>query len=128
HRGFGAVVEHDLLGGAQAEIIFEEEPVGLDVYRKAIEMIEPADIDAARRKPLRLVLQRGFQFRRWLIPLGLIIEFDNMPVGVTAAERRPLPHIAVNPADVEARTLERSNPAPQRLRAARAQRHVLHAW
>jgi hypothetical protein len=42
-----------LLGGTQAEVDFEKQPVGLDVDGKAIEVIKPADIDAARRKPLR---------------------------------------------------------------------------
>ncbi len=122
HRSFGAVVEYDLFGSAEAQIIFEEEAVGLDIDREAIEVIEPADVDAARGKPLRLVLQRGLQFRRWLIPLGLVIELDDMAIGVATAERRPLPHVAVNPADVEAGALQRRNAALQRLRAARAAR------
>ena len=111
----------------QAQIVFEEEPVGLDVDGEAIEVIEPADIDAARRKPLRLVLQRRLEFGRRLIPFGLVIELDDVAVGIAAAERRPLPHVAVNPADVEAGALQRGDAALQRLRAAGAQRHVLHA-
>ena len=89
-------------------------------------MVEPADIDAACRKPLRLVLQRRLQFGRRLVPFGLVIEFDDVAVGIAAAKRRPLPHVAVDPADVEAGTLQRGDAALQRLRAAGAQRHVLH--
>ncbi len=57
HRAFGAVIEHDLLGGAEAEIILEEQPVGLDVDRKRVPVVETAHIAAARRKTLRLVFQ-----------------------------------------------------------------------
>ena len=90
-------------------------------------MVEPAHIDAARRKALRLVLQRRLQLRRRLIPFGLVIELDDMAVGIAAAEGRPLPHVAVDPADLELRALQRGDAALQRLRAARAQGHVLHA-
>src|SRR6516165_3821594 len=58
HRSFRTVVEHDLLGGAAAEIVLEEQTVGLDVDGEAIEMVEPTHIDAAGGKALRLVLQR----------------------------------------------------------------------
>ncbi|MHC2841928.1 hypothetical protein ACVINU_004862 [Bradyrhizobium diazoefficiens] len=78
-------------------------------------------------KTLRLVLERRLQLRRRLIPFGLVIELDDVAVGVAAAEGRPLPHVAVDPADVEPGALERGDAALQRLLAARAQRHVLHA-
>ena len=90
-------------------------------------MIEAADVDAARRKALRLVFQRGLEFRRRLIPFGLVIELDDVTVRIAAAERRPMPHIAVGPADLEFGTLQRGDAALQRLRAARPQRHVPHA-
>ena len=59
HRGFGAVVQHDLLGQPAAEIFLEENAVGLDVDREAIEMIEAAHIDAARRKALAWFFRAG---------------------------------------------------------------------
>ncbi len=90
-------------------------------------MIEAANIDAARRKALRLILQRGFLVGRRLVPFGLVIELDDVAVGIAAAERRALPHVAIGPADLEARSLQRGDAAFQRLRAARPQRHVLHA-
>ena len=121
HRRFRAVVEDDLLGGAQAEIILEEQAVRLDVDGEAIEVVEPAHVDAARGKALRLVLQRRLQLRRRLVPFGLVIELDDVAVGVAATERRPLPHVAVDPADIEAGTFQRRDAALQRLRAARAQ-------
>lgn len=71
-------------------------------------MIEAADIDAARRKALRLIFQRGFEFGRRLVPFGLVIEFDDVAVRIAAAERRTVAEIAIGPADV--------NPDP--LRAA----------
>src|SRR5579859_6143030 len=40
HRSFGTVVEHDLLRQPASQIFFEENPVGLDVDRQAIEVIE----------------------------------------------------------------------------------------
>ena len=63
-RGFAAVVEHDLLGQPEAEIVLEEFAVGLDVDRKPVPMVEAAHIAAARRKALRLVLQRRLLVRR----------------------------------------------------------------
>ena len=42
-----------------------------------------------------------------------------MAIGIAAAKCRPLPHVAVDPADVEAGTLQRGDAALQRLRAAR---------
>ncbi|MGX1292226.1 hypothetical protein AB7M75_002134 [Bradyrhizobium ottawaense] len=127
HRRFPPVVEHDLLGEPAAEVILEELAVGLDVHGETVEMIEAADIDAARGEALRLVLQRRLQLGRCLIPFGLVIELDDVAVGVAAAEGRPLPHVAVDPADIEAGALQRGDAALQRLLAARAQRHVLHA-
>jgi hypothetical protein len=106
---------------------FFEDAVGLDVDREAIQVIEPADIDAARRKALRLIFQRGFLVRRRLVPFGLVIEFDDVTVGIPAAERRPLPHVAIDPADLEAGAFQGGDAALQRLRAAGAQRHVFHA-
>ncbi len=90
-------------------------------------MVEAADIDAARRKALRLVFQRGLEFGRRLVPFGLVIELDDMAVGIAAAKRRPLPHVAIGPADLEFGALQRRDAPLQRLRAARPQRHVLHA-
>ena len=89
-------------------------------------MIEPADIDAARRKALRLIFQRGLEFGRRLVPFGLVIEFDDMAVGIAAAKRRTVPEIAIGPADLESGSLQRGDAPLQRLRASRPQRHVLH--
>ena len=90
-------------------------------------MIDPPDIDAAGGKALRLVLQCWFELRRRLVPFGHVVELDDVAVGIPAAERRPLPHVAVDPADRELRTLQRGDAPFQRLRAAGAQRHMLHA-
>jgi polar amino acid transport system substrate-binding protein len=57
HARLGAVVEHDLLGGARAEIFLEEQAVRLHISRQSVEMVEPAHIDAAGGKALRLILQ-----------------------------------------------------------------------
>jgi hypothetical protein len=107
-------------------MLLEEDAVRSDIDREAVEVIEAADIDAARRKTLRLVFQRGLQLWWRLIPFGLVIELDDMAVGIPAAKRRPLPHIAIGLADVETRSLQCSDLPLQRLRAVGAQRHVLH--
>lgn len=127
HRGFTAVVEDDLLGEAAAEVILEELAVRFDVDGEAVEVIETADIDPARRKALRPGSSARVSAWRRLIPFGLVIELDDVAVGIAAAEGRPLSHVAVDPADVEAGALQRGDPALQRLLAARAQCHVLHA-
>ena len=69
----------------------------------------------------------GFSSGGASIPFGLVVELDDVAVGIAAAEGRPVPDVAVDPADVEARSLQRGDAALQRLRAAGAQRHVLHA-
>ena len=115
HGGFAAVVEHDLLGKTEAEVLFEENPVGLDVGGQAVQMVQPPDIDAAGGISLRLILQRRTKFGRRLIPLGLVIQFDLMAVRILAEERRAVPEVAVGPADIEARSLSarrRGVPAP----------------
>ena len=89
-------------------------------------MIEAADIDAARRKALRLIFQRGFEFGRRLVPFGLVIEFDDVAVRIAAAERRTVAEIAIGPADVKSGSLKGGDAPLQRLRAPRPQRHVLH--
>ena len=97
--------EHDLLGKTEAEIILEENPVGFDVDREAVQMIEPAHIDAARGISLGLILQRRLQFRTAPVPLGFVIELDLVAVRILADECGTVPEIAIGPADVDSRSL-----------------------
>src|SRR5450631_2277923 len=90
-------------------------------------MVDAPHIAAARRIALRLVLQRGLELGRRLVPLGLVIELDLVPVRVLAHEALAVAEIAVGPADVEAGTLQRGGASFQRLRRAGAERHVAEA-
>ena len=92
HAGFVAEIEQDLFGQAEAEPLLEEFAIGLDVNREAVEMIEPPHVDAARETLLGLILQRGLQVVRRLIPVGVVIEFDHVPVGITEAIGGPWPN------------------------------------
>jgi hypothetical protein len=58
HARFRAVIQHDVLGQAKAQIALEELSIGLHVDRDAIEVVEPAHIDPPRWEALRLVLER----------------------------------------------------------------------
>src|SRR5262245_42860444 len=115
HAGFAAIVEHDLLGQLEAEIVLEEFAVGLDVNRKPVEMVNPANIDAARGKTLRLVLERGPEFRRSLVPLGFVIDLEIVAVRILEHERLAMAEIAIAPADVETGAFQRGSATLQRL-------------
>jgi hypothetical protein len=121
HAGFAAIVEHDLLGELEAEIVLKEFAVGLDVDRKSVEMVDPAYVDAACGKTLRLVLESGLEFGRRLVPFGFVVDLEFMAIGVGEYECLAVTKIAVAPADVEAGTLQRSGTPFQRLRRARAE-------
>ncbi len=100
HGGFGAVVENDLLGQAAAEIILKENAIGPDVDRQAVEVVEPAHVDAARRIALGLVLQRRRIFRRRNIALRFIVELDDVAVGIMTAKGGPIAELVVDPANL----------------------------
>src|SRR3954471_23160081 len=48
HRGFTAVVQNDLLGETAAEIVLEKLAVGFDVDGQPVEMVQTANVGAAR--------------------------------------------------------------------------------
>ena len=127
HAGLGAVIEDDLLGEPASEIGLEEDAVRADVCGETVEMVEPADIDAACRETLRLVLQGRLELGRRSVPLRLVIELDQVPVRVAAEEGGAMAEIAVRPADIVAGSFQRRDPALERLLAACPERHVAHA-
>ena len=90
-------------------------------------MIESPHVDAARGESHGLIFQRGPQFGRRFVPLGLIINLDLVAVGIVEGERRAVAEIAVGPTDIVARAFQRGDAALERLRAPRAKRHVGHA-
>jgi hypothetical protein len=57
HRGFTAVVQNDLLGETAAEIVLEKLAVGFDVDGQPVEMVQTANVGAARGK----IAGPGFQ-------------------------------------------------------------------
>ena len=122
-----AVVEHDLLGQAEAEIVLEELAVGLDVGGEPIEMVDAPHVAAARRIALRLVLQGGLLVGRRVVPFGLVIKLDDVAVGILADEGLAVAEIAIGPADVEAGAFQRRRAPLQRLRRARAEGDMRHA-
>ncbi len=60
HAGLRAIVEYDLFGQHEAEIVLKKLAIGFDVGSQAIEMVDPTHINATRRKLLGLVFERGF--------------------------------------------------------------------
>ena len=100
---FGAVIENDLLAKAEAEILLEELAIGFEVYGKAIPMVEAADVGAAGRELLRLILQLWTQFGRSLIPLRFLVQLDLVAVGILAHESRSVREVAIAPSDIKSR-------------------------
>ena len=113
-RGDRAVVEHDLLGDPPAEHVTDEVPAGRYLPGQVIDVVQPADADAAPRVGLGLVLQGGLQLVGRRVPLGLPVQLQLVPVRVAEQVRGPDPRIAVLPADAEPRRLDRRHPALER--------------
>ena len=112
----GAVVEHDLLGQPQAEILLEEDAVLGGIDGEEVDVVEVADADAAPRVALRLVLERRAKLGRRLVALGLVEELEAMAVGIEEAVGGTVTEIAVEPLALDAGRLECGDPA---LRAPR---------
>ena len=123
----GAVVEHDLLGQPEAEVVLAEHARLAGVDREEVDVIEVADADAAPRVAARLVLERGPQLRRSRVVLGLVEELDAVAVGVEEAVGAAMAEVAVDPVAGDASGIERCDPAGERLRAVRAIREVTDA-
>src|ERR1700683_1166639 len=119
-----AGLEQDLLGHAHAELLHIEAPRARDIDGEEVEMIEPAHGNTARGISLRLVLERGLELRRRRIPLGLVVKLDHVAVGIAASIGRAVADIAVDPADMMRRILQRGDAPLKRLGAARSERGV----
>ena len=109
--GLAAVVHDDALGETEAEIILEEFAAARDIGGKPVPVIDAPHVAAARRETLRLVLQRRFLVRRRVIPFGVVIELDDVAVGILADKGLALAEIAIVPADVETGALQRHGAA-----------------
>src|SRR5690349_17543689 len=55
HGGLDAAVEHDLLGEAKAQVVFEKFAIGLDIHGQAVPVIQAAYVATARRESLGLI-------------------------------------------------------------------------
>src|SRR5207344_1728206 len=62
HADLGAIVEHNLLGQHEAEIVLEKFSVGFDVDSKPVEVIDASHVYPARRVALRLILEGRLEF------------------------------------------------------------------
>ena len=120
----GAVVEDDALVVAVAEHVRRERAARRHVGGEQVDVVEPLDGGPAPGVALRLVAQDGLEVGRWRIPLGLVVELEDVAVRVGEPVGRAVADIAVDPADPEARRLDRRHPPLQALRRAGADRHV----
>ena len=109
--GLGAVVEHDLLGQPQAEVVLEEDAVLGGIDGEEVDVVEVAHADAAPRVALRLVLERRPKLRRRLVALGLVEELEPVAVGIEEAVGGAVTEVAVEPLALDAGRLERGDPA-----------------
>ena len=87
-------------------------------------MVEPLDRRAAADVALRLVPPRRPQVLRRLVALGLVVELEDVPVGVREAVRPAVAHVAVDPAEPAPGRLDGGDAAVERLGAPRSQRDV----
>ncbi len=76
---------------------------------------------------LRLVLQRGRQLRRGLVPLRLVVDFHVVAVGRGEGIGRAMAEVAVGPSPAAARLLDDGDPVLQRLGARGTVGEVAHA-
>ena len=107
---------------AEAEIALEELAVGLHVDGEAVEVVEPAHVDAARRESAAPGSSAPGAGRRRLVPFGLVVELDEVPVRIAEPVGRAVAELALVPADLVAGALQA--PATrrcERLRAAGAE-------
>src|SRR5262245_66154525 len=70
--GLDSVVEHDLLGEPETEVLLEERAVLGRVDGEEIDVVEMTHAGAASRVALRLVLERRPELGRRLVALGLV--------------------------------------------------------
>ena len=83
-------------------------------------MVEPLDGGATAEVALRLVAPRRPQVLRRLVALGLVVELEDVPVGVREAVRPAVAHVALDPAEPAPARLDGSDAALERLRAPRS--------
>ena len=87
-------------------------------------MVQAAHIDAAGRKALRLILQGRLQFRRRLIPFGLVVDFEDVSVRIVKLIGRTVAEFVFDPTDPGAGVFQRLDAPRERLRAACAKGRV----
>src|SRR4029078_4769644 len=124
HAGLSAVVEHNLFGQHEAEIVLEKFAVGFDVDRKPVEMIDASHVYSARGVALRLVLEGRLEFGRRLIPFGLVVDLKFVTVRIPELKCLAVAEIAVTPADIETRHLQGRCTPLQRLWRTRPECHM----
>jgi hypothetical protein len=110
-----AVIEQDLLGDAAAERLGHEVADDADVAGEQVEVVDAPDRRAAAVEALGDVLQRRpFLGRRHVAP-RLVVEFEDVAVGVFEAIGRPVPVVALGPAEPAAHRLDDGDAPGQRL-------------
>jgi len=127
HAGFRAVIEHDAFGETKAQIALEELAVGLHVDGEAVEVVEATYVDPTCREALRLIFKRRSQGWRRLVPLGLVVKLNQVPVGIVKLIGGPVSQFALVPSHPIAGARKRFDAPLQRLRAAGAEGHMAKA-
>ncbi len=101
HAGLGAIVEHNLLGQHETEIVLEKFAVGFDVNGKTVEMVNASHIYAARRVTLRLILECWLEFGRSFVPFGVVVDLEFVAVRILELKCLAVTNIAITPPDIE---------------------------
>src|SRR6185503_17751769 len=90
-------------------------------------MVETPHVRASGREAHRLVLERGLEVRRRLVPLGLPVDLHVVTVGRHERVRWSMSEVTVRPSLPEPGLLDDAYTILQRLGARRAKREMAHA-
>jgi hypothetical protein len=103
-----------------------EVPVGADVGREDVDVVEPLDRAATTGVTTRHVLQRRRQIWRRIVAIALVVELEQVAVGIGETVTGPAPTVPVGPPDSEPRRLDHRHAPRECLGIARPQPEHAH--
>jgi hypothetical protein len=109
-----------------AERLDAEVAVRPHVGGQEVDVVQALDRAAAARVTAGHVLERGAQARRRLVALAVVVELEDVAVGIAEAKRAAAAEIAVGPALAAAGRLHGADPALERLGAPGPQSEDAH--
>ena len=84
---------------------------GAHIRRQQVDVVDPPQGDAAIGVARSLVLERRAQILRRLVPLGFVIDFHLVPIGVGETVGGSMPNVFVVPAPAQSGSFQARPPA-----------------